>query len=210
MRGIIFHILLYGILSFSLTASSDLFAETAVQEPDKQELSSGRVFIETLKPENMTGSGYKMVYLVDVPLEVFWRFKTDFDNDFLVTNKYVKSHRFISRRGDATITEDVYSNSPELTFRWQTTAVPSSHRLSFKLLNPEECNQKYHFGTIQLEAFGEKTKVTQIAYFDFFGVSFWVHYPFYGGMLDFLKHTSGWEQQVILKLRHRYIQKSDE
>lgn len=205
-----FQILLCGVLFFYLTAAVDLSAETAKQEPNKQQMSGGQVIIDTQEPENITGKGYKMVYWVDVPLDVFWKFKTDFDNDFLVTNKYIKSHRFIGRRGNVAITENVYSNSPGLTYRWQTTVVPSSHRLTFELSNPKECNQKYHFGTIQLEAFGGKTKITQIAHFDFFGVSFWVNYPFYGGMLDFLKHTAAWEQQTILELRHRYIQKSDE
>ena len=198
------------VLFFNLRIAYGLSSEVFLQEPDNQQLLSGQVFIDTLEPENMTGRGYKLVYLVDAPLDVFWKFKTDFDNDFLVTNKYIKSHRFISRRGNVAITEDVYSNSPELTFRWQTTVVPSRRRLIFKLLNPGECRQKYHFGTIQLEAFSGKTKVTQIAYFDFSGVSFWVNYPFYGGMLDFLKQTSAWEQQTILKLQHRYIPKSDE
>jgi hypothetical protein len=198
------------IMAFSFKTATGLSADAFLPEPDAQPLASGQVYIDSLEPANTTGRGYKMIYWVDVPLDIFWRFKTDFDNDFLVTNKYIKAHRFVSRQQDTVITEDIYSNSPGLTFRWQTTVVPSSHRLIFTLLNPEECRQKYHFGTIELEAFGEKTKVTQIAYFDFLGVSFWVNYPFYGGMRDFLKHSSAWEQQTILKLQHRYVQKTDE
>jgi hypothetical protein len=73
------------------------------------------------------------------------------------------------------------------------------------LLNPEQCGQKYHYGYIQLEEMDQKTKVSQIAFFDFFGVFFWVNYPFYGGMSDFLKYTARWEQQVILKLKDTYM-----
>ena len=142
---------------------------------------------------------------MDVPLRVFWRFKTDFDNDFLVSNKFIESHRFISRQENIIITENQYSNNQGKTFRWLTTVVSKEYRLNFKLMNPKECDQKYHYGYIQLEAFGTRTKVTQVAYFDFFGVSLWVNYPFYGGMDDFLKYTALWEQQVISELKDQYL-----
>ncbi|UCD78759.1 MAG: hypothetical protein JSW26_25715 [Desulfobacterales bacterium] len=55
-----------------------------------------------------------------------------------------------------------------------------------------------------MEAFGQKTKVTQVAYFDFLGVSLWVGYPFYGGMSYFLEYNVAWEQQMISKLKGTY------
>jgi hypothetical protein len=83
--------------------------------------------------------------------------------------------------------------------------------MDFVLLNPEECGQRFHYGYIQLDAVGaldEKTKVTQLAYFDFFGVYFWVKYPWYGGMKNFLKYTARWEQETISRLKSKYIKKS--
>jgi hypothetical protein len=160
--------------------------------------------IYKLPPEQEDGLGYKMIYWVDVPLEVFWKFKIDFDNDFLVSNKDIKSHRFIRRNGDVVITENEYTNKPGKIFRWQTTVISNRHRLDFKLLNPKESGQKFHFGYIQLEAKGERTEVTQVAYFDFLGVFWWVNYPFYGGMEYYLKRTTRWEQQTILKLIDKY------
>jgi hypothetical protein len=210
MPQVKFRVLLYFILSIFLTVSSGLTDKAFSQEPEKQKPVTDKLFIYKLKPENKNGKGYKLVYFVDVSLEVFWRFKTDFGNDFLLSNKYIKSHRLINRQKNVFITEDEYSYKPGTTFRWQTTVISDGFRLIFKLLNPEECNQRYHYGYIQLEAFETKTKVTQIAYFDFFGVSFWANYPFYGGMYDFLENTAHWEQETILKLKDRYINKSDE
>jgi hypothetical protein len=203
-------VLLYFILSIFLTVSYGLTDTAFSQGPDKQKLLADKIYIYKLKLEHKSGSGYKLVYLVDVPLEVYWRFKTDFENDFLLSNKYIKFHRFVNRQKNLIITEDEYSYQRGKIFRWQTTVMPDDYRLIFKLLNPEACDQKYHHGYIQLESFESKTKVTQIAYFDFFGVTFWANYPFYGGMYHFLKYTARWEQETILKLKDRYTVKSDE
>ena len=188
-------------------------SESLTVVPDEEALLEGKVFVFELKPQHQNGAGYKLVYLVDAPLDAFWRFKTDFDNDFLLTNKFIKSHQMISRHGNVVVTEDLFSEDlfthrPRAKFRWQTTLSPAEHRMDFVLLNPEECGQKFHYGHIQLEAFGQKTRVTQVAYFDFFGVSFWVKYPWYGGMRHFLKYTARWEQDTILKLKPTYIKKS--
>jgi hypothetical protein len=193
-----------------------LASESLTAVSDEEALLEGKVFIFELKPQEQGGGGYKLVYLVDAPIDAFWKFKTDFDNTFLVTNKFIKSHQMISRRGNVVITEDLfsedlYTHRPRAKFRWQTTLSPDQYRMDFILLNPEECGQKFHYGHIQLEsveAFGEKTKITQIAYFDFFGVYFWMKYPWYGGMRHFLKHTVRWEQDTVLKLKARYIKKS--
>ena len=209
MPRITIQFLSLGTLFLFMTAFHGLAGEAQLQQPDEHLLKNGKLFIYKLKPESTEGKGYKLIYLVDVPLQVFWKFKTDFDNKYLVSNKYINSHRFVSRHKNVVITENVYSSKPGATFRWQTTADSDSYRLVFRLLNPEECGQKYHYGHIQLEALGAKTKVTQIAYFDFFGVSFWVNYPFYGGMSDFLKYTTRWEQQAAIKLKDKYIKTAD-
>lgn len=180
------------------------------------ELLDGKVVITRLKPQEQDGGGYKLVYVVDVPLEVFWKFKTDFDNDFLTTNKFIISHRLIRRRGNVVVTEDrfsedLYTHRPRAKFRWQTTLSLTEHRMDFVLLNPEECGQKYHYGHIQIEPVagaGGKTKVTQVAYFDFSGVFFWINYPWYGGMKYFLNYTARWEQGIVLQLKAKYIKKS--
>ncbi len=202
-RGI-FRIGFYGIWAAILYASICLSSEIPDPEPAEQQYLSSKPIILKLKPERKDGRGYKLVYLVDAPLEVFWKFKTDFDNQFLLSNKFITSHRLVSRNRNEVVTENTYASKPKAIFRWQTTLLPDQYLLKFILLNPEDCGQRYHYGYIQLEALGSRTRVTQVAYFDFFGVSIWVSYPFYGGMSYFLKYTANWEQQIILELRDKY------
>lgn len=161
-----------------------------------------------LTPDERGGKAYKLVYLVRVPLDVYWNFKTDFDNDFLVDNKYIREHRFVSKAGNAVITEDKYTNTSDVFFRWQTTVVPEAHRLDFVLMNPQNCSQLFHYGSITMEAAAEGTWVTQVAYFDFLGASLWAGYPWGGGMTDFLAYTARWEQGIVLRLKNRYSGKS--
>ena len=162
------------------------------------------VFIYQIAPDKRGGKAYKLVYLVEVPIDVFWKFKTDFDNEFLVKNTYIREHNYISKNGNRFVTEDKYSHGPDVYFRWQTTVFPETYRLDFVLLNPKHCRQKFHYGHIQLESVAERTRVTQVAYFDFWGVSLWANYPWRGGMKDFLSHTAHWEQETILHLKDRY------
>jgi hypothetical protein len=162
------------------------------------------VFIYQIAPDKRGGKAYKLVYLVRAPIDSCWKFKTDFNNDFLVKNKYILEHRFILQNGNTAITEDKYTNSPDVYFRWQTTVVPEAHRLDFVLLNPEQCKQKYHYGHIQLESVSEGTRITQVAYFDFGGASLWANYPWRGGMKDFLSYTAHWEQETIMHLKDKY------
>ncbi|MDZ7599437.1 MAG: hypothetical protein U5J82_14395 [Desulfobacterales bacterium] len=89
-------------------------------------------------------------------------------------------------------------------FEWQTTVEHDAYRLAFVLLNPLQCGQKFHYGTIQLESVDKGTKVTQVAYFDFVGASFWAYYPWGGGMVDFLTHLANWEQDLVVHLKDRY------
>ncbi len=190
--------LMWAFVALLFLGIAALASEPLTAIPDEKELLEGRTSIFELKPQRQSGAGYKLVYLVDAPIDVFWKFKTDFDNDFLLTNKFIKSHRMLSRRGNVVVTEDLFSEDlhglrSRAKFRWQTTLSPAQYRMDFVLLNPEECSQRFHYGYIQLDAVGapgEKTKVIQVAYFDFFGVYFWVKYPWYGGMKNFLKYTA--------------------
>lgn len=165
--------------------------------------------IKRTMPERKGGQGYRLVYRVNVPIAVFWKFKTDFDNAFLTENKYIRDHRFITRDGNIAITENKYTNGPDVFFRWQTKISPEVFRLDFILLNPQQCKQKYHYGYIQLESENKVTRVTQVVYFDFLGAFFWAYYPWKGGMKDFLSYTAKWEQATALRLKDRYHEKED-
>jgi hypothetical protein len=189
---------LSGILLTIFVAASALPSETSAAELTQQQNFDSNPTLIKLRPEGKAGRGYKLIYLIDAPLDVVWGFKTNFDNQFLLSNKYINSHRFVSRNQNEVVTENEYSDKPKLKFKWKTTLFPDQYLLNYVLLNPEECGQKYHHGSIQLEAVGNRTRVTQVAYFNFFGVSFWVGYPFRGGMSHFLKYTAAWEQQTVL------------
>jgi len=158
----------------------------------------GEPVITLLKPERADGRGYRLEYTVDAPLDVTWRFKTDFDSEIVLTNKMIISHRLISRSADSVITETVQSNRPEAVFRWKTVLFPDRYRLEFVLQDPDECGMKYFYGSIVMQSVGSATRVTQVAYLDFFGVSLWIHYPFRGGMSQTLNDNVRWEQQAVL------------
>jgi hypothetical protein len=145
-----------------------------------------------------------MVYQVPVDAATYWRFKTDFENEFLISNKYIKSHQIVSAEDRKVVSESVYAYEPEHAFRWQTTVRPGLRRLEFRLLNAKECNQLFHYGSIQIEAAAGGTRVTQTAYFDFWGVALWFHYPWSGGMREFLRYNAMWEQRLATQLKQRY------
>jgi hypothetical protein len=187
------------ILSVACLASGCVSLPVMASGQGALEPRGAEPFITVLKPERARGRGYRLEYMVDAPLDATWKFKTDFDSDVLSTNEMILSHRLVSRTADAVITETVYSNKPKLVFRWKTTLVPEQHLLEFELLNPEDCGEEYHYGSIRLQAQGAATRVTQVAYFDFFGASLWVNYPFRGGMSRFLEDTVRWEQLTVPK-----------
>jgi hypothetical protein len=180
----------------------------SIAESDKQARQMDPV-VERIAPQISRGHGYRLVYHVEMPITAYWKFKTDFDNTFLVGNKYIRDHRFISQNGLLAITENKYAYGPDVFFRWQTTLVPKQRRLNFMLLNPEQCQQKYHYGTILLEPVEGGTRVTQVAYFDFWGASFWARYPWKGGMKDFLSCTARWEQETARQLKDHYDESID-
>jgi hypothetical protein len=169
-------------------------------------LSSGgdEIIIQRIPPDHEGGIAYKLVYLVKAPIASYWKFKTDFDNDFLVENRYIQEHRFVSQSGSTVITENKYTNRPNVYFRWQTTVCPDAHRLDFVLLNTEQCGQKYHYGYIKLAPVEGGTRVTQVAQFDFWGAGLWASFPWRGGMRYHLTYTAQWEQEIMLRLKDRY------
>lgn len=183
-------------------------SDSAAFQNEQNQQGHDEISIDQITPDKRGGKAYKLVYVVNAQIDVFWRFKTDFNNNFLVKNKYVQGHRFIVRGGNKVITEDKYTNSHDVYFRWQTTIFSQAKRLDFMLLNPKQCHQKFHYGSIQLKSVPEGTQVTQVAYFDFGGSSLWAAWPWGGGMKDFLSYTAHWEQKTIMQLKNRYDHKN--
>ena len=201
---IILPILVWGSsLLFGFSISYSIGAQK-----EQENVAADDITIYKIAPDKRGGRAYKLIYFVQAPIDSYWKFKTDFDNDFLVKNKYIQEHKFIMRTGNTVITENKYAYKPDVYFRWQTTVLPEAHRLEFDLLNPEECGQKYHYGHIQLASVEAGTLVTQTAYFDFLGAAFWAIYPWRGGMKDFLSYTALWEQETMLQLIERYEDKN--
>lgn len=162
--------------------------------------------VQVIEPDSRGGKAYRLVYYVPVPRAVYWRFKTDFDSSVITDNEHITEHRLLRRKGNTVITETRYTFGADAAYRWRTVVRPEKHRLEFTLLNPEECGQKFHYGYVEVEDLGRIAKVIQVAYFDFFGVFFWVHSPWSGGMRDILLSTVAWEQKTVDKLRSRYAQ----
>ncbi len=173
-------------------------------EPEQETLLRGDPFIYRIPPEARGGEAYKMIYIVPVPIDVFWRFKTDFHGDFLETNKYIEEQIVIQEEKNVVVIENKLTNKPGTKFRWRNILHPEEYRLEFILENPEQCGQRYHYGHFRLESLGSYTKVTHLAYFDFFGASFWATFPWEGGMHDFLDYIARWEQKTILRLKDEY------
>jgi len=165
---------------------------------------NAEISVEAVAYDVDRGYGYKLQYYVAAPIDVFWRFKTDFAGDFVLSNDELLEHRLVRTEGNLAITENRYAAAPSLRFLWQTTVVPEQYRLEFKLLNAEDCHHDFHYGTIQLSPAGEHTKVTQIAFFNFTGASLWVKYPWYGGMKSLLTKVARWERNSAMRLKRDY------
>ncbi len=194
-----------GTIVAAMLANSVTCIAAATAPPAPGPPPETAVHITALSPDARGGRAYRLVYRVAVPVEVMWRFKTDFDNTFLLDNKYIEAHRQVSRRHGVVITEDRYAPIPAMRFTWQTTLSPPIHRLDFKLLDAGGAGQRFHYGYIELRAEGSATRVTQVAYFDFFGVGLWAGYPWGGGMDDFLTYTARWEQSMARRRMPLYL-----
>jgi hypothetical protein len=133
--------LIWAFVALFFAVIPALASEFLTAVPDDEAFFEGKAFIFELKAPRQDGAGYKLVYVVDAPIDAFWKFKTDFDNEFLLTNKFIESHQIISRRGNVVITEDLfsedlYTHRPRAKFRWQTKISPAEYRMDFVLLNP--------------------------------------------------------------------------
>ena len=170
----------------------------------------GRPLIERPDPEARGGYAYRLVYRVDAPVDVYWRFKTDFQNDFLLSNRNIVAHRLVSRKGAAAVTENRYAAAPDALFRWRTLVNAKERTLTFYLMNPEANGHRYHHGKIRVISHGGGVLVVQEAYFDFFGAGVWTRYPWAGGMNAFLDYTATWERETVKRLRFRYDHRDSE
>ena len=187
-----------GVFVFLLTTCLS-YAETS------QPWSPSKIVLKKLSSNLDGGYGYKLQYMVPVPIKTFWQFKTDFSGDLLLTSDELIGHRLLKTEGNSVITENRYASAPELEFLWQTTVHPEQYRLDFKLLNAADCRHDFHYGSIQLTSEGENTHVTQIAFFDFTGASLWVNYPWYGGMKATLTKVAKWEQKAAVTYARSYM-----
>lgn len=162
------------------------------------------VEISDLPPDPRGGRAYRLVYRIDAPPGVCWRFKTDFSNPYLENHRYIKRHRLVRHTPAGVVTENEYTHHPGRLFRWQTRVFEAARRLEFRLINPAACGQRFHYGHIQLAPDREGTRVTHVAYFDFRGAALWALFPLRGGMRSYLRYTARWEQQAVLRLRQHY------
>ena len=151
------------------------------------------------------GYGYRLRYYIPAPIDVFWRFKTDFDNDVLLTNEELIEHRLVESFDNSVITENRYATAPGLKFLWQTNVISDELRLEFKLLNNEDCRHDFLYGVIELSPAGIYTQVTQTAFFNFVGASLWVKYQWYGGMESTLTKMVRWEQKVAYEFDRSFL-----
>lgn len=170
----------------------------------RQELLDGKSLIERPRPDAKGGQAYRLIYIVDVPVEVYWRFKTDFDNTFVTTHRFITAHRVVQRTDNVVITENKYRSHGDMVFRWQTTIHNHTRRLEYRLLNSRSVDHRFHHGTIEVMPMEGQTLVIQTAYFSFFGASLWANLPVLGGMRSSLKYTARWERETLRRLKDRY------
>lgn len=191
-------------LAILLSGLCALTAPVAIAGGQSSALHVAGAEISDLSPLHGKGYGYRIVYRVPVDIDTFWRFKTDFDNDFLTQNRTITSHRLLRRQGNIAVTETAYSAAPGKRFIWETTADPDNCEMQFRLIDPGSSGQRYHRGFIRLIRDGRQTIVVQQAYFDFAGAGFWVVYPWQGGMRDVLRTNAAWEQEAIMRMQAAY------
>ena len=150
--------------------------------------------------QGVAGHGYRLEYTVPLPIEVYWRFKTDFGGRFVTTNRFISKHRLVSMAKHTAVTETVYAVTPGRRFIWKTRINERARRLDFELINPGDAGQRFHSGSIRMIGRRGHTIVVQEARFDFPGASLWVHYPWRGGMQDMLRYTAQWERRTAARV----------
>jgi hypothetical protein len=77
-----------------LFAAAWLLLPTSSDARDQEALPARlekRTRVFEVKPSAKGGHGVRMVYYAPVKLDTFWRFRTDFQNEWLISNKYPES-----------------------------------------------------------------------------------------------------------------------
>jgi hypothetical protein len=69
------------ILAIHVFCLTSMLGEAVGRSPESIP-GHDRVSIYHVEPDSRGGQAYKLVYLVQVPIGVYWKFKTHFDNDF--------------------------------------------------------------------------------------------------------------------------------
>jgi hypothetical protein len=194
-------------LAAAVVVSALMPAPASVRAAEHQALLerlAAKTQLEQVAVADGEGRRVRLTYYAPVAADIFWRFKTDFQNNWLVSNEYIEEHRFIGRNGNIVITETKYTYGPDVFFRWKTELIPAARTLRYTLLNPADCDQDFNYGVITLEPDGAYTRVTHTSHFDFTGAFIWAHLPGPWGMVDFFRYTARWEQETILRLEARY------
>jgi len=192
------------IISLAITVSATPRSVAGGAEDIPQEVLEGKTRIERPMPDSKGGQAYRLMYVVDVPVEIYWRFKTDFDNTFVVTHRFITSHRVVRRTDNVVVTENKYRSHGDRVFRWKTTILSDVRRLEYVLLNPRSVEHRFHYGAIEVLPVNGRTLVIQTAYFSFFGASLWANLPVLGGMRSSLRYTARWERETVVRLKARY------
>ena len=178
---------------------------TSVSADTNRSPNRDRIYLERVIPVENGGYGYRLQYYVPAQINTFWQFKTDFDNDIMLTSDELIEHRLVESSKNSVITENRYATAPDLKFLWQTTVYPRQYRLEFRLLNADDCRHDFHYGIIELSPAGNYTKVTQTAFFDFFGASLWVKYPWNGGMKSMLTKVEKKKKKIASTYSREYM-----
>jgi hypothetical protein len=190
---------------FMISAIFLMLMYSAVHADTATALRDEKISLERLHDHPNGGYGYKLQYYVAAPIDAFWLFKTDFSSALVAESGELIRHKHLKTDGNRVLTENQYSSAPGLIFLWQTTVLPERYRMEFILQNAKDCYHDFHYGSIQLSPAGQFTKVTQIAFFNFRGASFWVHYPWSGGMKSTLTNVVRWEQKVASYRFQQYL-----
>ena len=66
------------------------------------------ISVQKISEENSGRYGYRLRYIVPVPIESYWRFKTDFDNEILATSAAISEHKFIRSVGNTAILKTAF------------------------------------------------------------------------------------------------------
>ncbi|MEI8246007.1 MAG: caspase family protein [Lentisphaerota bacterium] len=190
--------LFLGMIALLLSGCHNLPTFPESIYPTDEELLEKKIFVYRIEPESKGGEAYKVVYLVDASVDVVWKKKIDYNNP--IQSSKVINYQLVYNSDKYTITRETYSDSPEYNFTWKNTFSPDKKRIDFVLMNPIEVGQNFNYGYIKFEpvGIGDKTRVTQIGYFDFTYASYWINNMDKDGMTDFVTEMAKTDREKIL------------